>query len=68
MILLELKVLNSKKNSLKNYIEFRHGSACYSYVGRKRLRKGQGQEIGLAPRCAEKHTLIHEVSPISTLL
>ena len=42
---------------LKDYIEFRHGSSCYSSAG----RDGERQDIVLDPRCAEEHTLIHEV-------
>ena len=43
--------------SKKDYIEFRHGAACSSKVG----RKGGAQSIKLAPQCAEEHILIHEV-------
>ena len=41
----------------KDYIEFRHGGACSSVVG----RKGGGQNITLAPDCAKEYILIHEV-------
>ena len=43
---------------LKDYIEFFHGNTCRSFAG----RSGQRQEIVLDPRCAEEHTLIHEVT------
>ena len=43
---------------LKDYIEFFHGNTCRSFAG----RSGQKQEIFLSPRCAEEHTLIHEVT------
>ena len=46
----------------KDYIEFRLGKACYSSVG----RDGQRQYIVLDPRCAEKHTLIHEVISVNS--
>ena len=46
----------------KDYIEFRLGKACYSSVG----RDGKRQYIVLDPRCAEKHTLIHEVISVSS--
>jgi len=46
---------------LKDYIEFRHGHSCHSLAG----RDGKRQEIVLSPRCAEEHTLVHEViSPV----
>ena len=48
----------SNETFLKDYIEFFHGSTCRSFAG----RSGQRQEIVLDPRCAEKHTLIHEVT------
>jgi len=41
----------------KDYIEFRDGISCHSFAG----RAGQRQEIVLFERCAEEHTLIHEV-------
>ena len=46
-----------EKNSVKDYIEFWHGRGCYSSAG----RIGQRQYITLSPKCAEEHTLIHEV-------
>ena len=46
-----------EKNSVKDYIEFWHGRGCYSSAG----RVGQRQYITLSPKCAEEHTLIHEV-------
>ena len=45
----------------KDYIEFRDGISCHSFAG----RAGQRQEIVLFERCAEEHTLIHEVHIIS---
>ena len=51
------------KTMNKDYIEFRLGKgACYSSVG----RDGQRQYIVLDPRCAEKHTLIHEVTSLNS--
>ena len=47
-----------QENSIKDYIEFRHSSDCHSPAG----RNGRRQYVGLSPKCAEKHTLIHEVS------
>ena len=41
----------------KDYIEFRDGISCYSFAG----RVGKRQEIVFFERCAEEHTLIHEV-------
>ena len=45
------------RTSNKDYIEFRHGGGCSSIAG----RKGGVQSIKLAPRCAQEHTIIHEV-------
>ena len=51
------------KTMNKDYIEFRLGKgACYSSVG----RDGKRQYIVLDPRCAEKHTLIHEVTSLNS--
>ena len=41
----------------KDYLEFFHGNDCHSNIG----RKGRKQQIILSPKCAEEHTLIHEV-------
>ena len=46
-----------KKNSNKDFIEFRNGFGCYSLAG----RDGGKQGIVLSSHCAEEHTLIHEV-------
>ena len=45
------------KTSGKDYIEFQNGNGCYSLAG----RNGKKQAIVLFDRCAEEHTLIHEV-------
>ena len=53
-------LLNKTLN--KDFIEFRLGKGCYSSVG----RDGKRQFIVLNPRCAEKHTLIHEVISVKS--
>ena len=56
MTYIDLRVVILAKIN-EDYIEFRHGNGCYSLAG----RDGGGQEIVLAPYCAEEHTLIHQV-------
>ena len=51
-------VLPRAKTSKKDFIRFRPGFGCYSNVG----RNGGQQDISLFPKCAQEHTLIHEVS------
>ena len=48
-----------KVNRGKDYIEFQNGNGCYSFVGRDGEQAKQA--IVLFERCAEEHTLIHEV-------
>ena len=50
----------SYDRTLKDFLNFRHANGCQSVVG----RDGGAQDLGLAPFCAEEHTLIHEVNII----
>ena len=55
LLLISLQTVN--KTSGKDFIEFENGNGCYSLAG----RDGKKQAIVLFDRCAEEHTLVHEV-------
>ena len=52
-----IDILVGKYYPTKDYIKFRDGISCYSFAG----RVGKRQEIVFFERCADEHTLIHEV-------
>ena len=43
--------------TLKDFLNIRNARGCYSVTG----RDGGAQLFGLDKRCAQEHTLIHEV-------